>query len=107
MTHVVSSLVTRKRVSPSCQRHPAPAHWFPAAPAVKALKDLAKARGLAVTELARQLGIDRRTIQRLARREVLRADAADHIAVALGRHPCELWSTWFDPTTPHHREAAK
>lgn len=42
------------------------------------------------------IGLHRSTIQRLFKRERLRWDAADNVAVALGRHPCELWPTWFD-----------
>jgi lambda repressor-like predicted transcriptional regulator len=107
MTHIVNGRITRRHTSRRIQRQSAAAHWFPADPAVKALRDLAKARDLAVVDIARQLGLDRRTIQRLGRRELLRADAADRIAVALGRHPCELWSTWFEPNAHNHRAAAK
>jgi hypothetical protein len=71
--------------------------WFPAEPARRALYRLARDRRVSVTHLARLVGLDRRTIQRLARRDKLRVDAADRIAVALGRHPCELWPTWFGP----------
>jgi hypothetical protein len=71
--------------------------WFPAEPARRALYRLARDRRIPLTHLACLVGLDRRTIQRLARRDRLRVDAADRIAVALGRHPCELWPTWFSP----------
>jgi hypothetical protein len=71
--------------------------WFPAEPARRALYRLARDRRVPLTHLARLVALDRRTIQRLARRDRLRVDAADRIAVALGRHPCELWPTWFGP----------
>ncbi|MGH3264465.1 MAG: hypothetical protein ACRDNS_20995 [Trebonia sp.] len=39
--------------------------------------------------------IDRRTLQRLLVRRAVRSDTADRIAIALGRHPSEIWSQWF------------
>ena len=70
---------------------------FPAAPARAAVTRLAQARQLSTTDLAVSLGLDRSTLQRLFTRERLRYDAADAIAVALGRHPSELWPDWFPP----------
>jgi lambda repressor-like predicted transcriptional regulator len=41
------------------------------------------------------LRVDRSTLHRLLNRDQLRSDAADRIAVTLGRHPSELWPDWF------------
>jgi hypothetical protein len=41
------------------------------------------------------LQVDRSTLHRLLSRDRLRSDAADRIAVTLGRHPSELWPEWF------------
>jgi hypothetical protein len=68
--------------------------WFPAGPALAVLDKMRV--DTTTTGLADQLGLDRRTVQRLATRRRLRSDAADRIAVALGRHPCEIWPDWFD-----------
>jgi hypothetical protein len=96
-------LDARDRSEAAAGPRPRPVRWFPAEPAWQALHRLARARQLAVTDLARLVGLDRRTIQRLARRDRLRTDAADHVAVALGRHPCELWPTWFGPAPTDNR----
>ena len=45
--------------------------------------------------LAGVLQVDRSTLHRLLSRDRLRSDAADRIAVTLGRHPSELWPEWF------------
>ena len=54
-----------------------------------------------MSQLAEVLRLDRGTLYRLMRKTKLRYDAADAIAVALGRHPVELWPDWHDgePTT--------
>ena len=70
--------------------------FLPAEPARHALEREAVSRHATVSGLARGLGLDRSTLYRLLYRENLRYDAADHIAVALGRHPCEIWPEWFD-----------
>ena len=70
---------------------------YPAQPARAAATRLARSRDLSVTELASHVGLDRSTLQRLFTRDRLRYDAADTIAVALGRHPSELWPDWFPP----------
>lgn len=41
------------------------------------------------------LQVDQGTLHRLLRRDRLRSDAADRIAVTLGRHPSQLWPDWF------------
>jgi lambda repressor-like predicted transcriptional regulator len=70
--------------------------YFPAEPARRALRRLAAETDSTVCALADNLGVDRSTIQRLFSRDRLRWDAADHIAVALGCHPCQVWPEWFD-----------
>jgi lambda repressor-like predicted transcriptional regulator len=75
--------------------------YFPAEPARRALRRLAAETDSTICTLAENRGVDRSTIQRLFSRDRLRWDAADHIAVALGCHPCQLWTEWFagiDPT---------
>ena len=77
--------------------------FFPAAPAQLAVERLAKDLQADATELAAVLRLDRSTLFRLMHGRRLRYDAADHIAVALGRHPCELWPDWFGPLDPQER----
>ena len=72
---------------------------YPAEPARDAVTRLARARQQSTSDLAVALGLDRSTLQRLFTRPQLRYDAADTIAVALGRHPSELWPDWF-PDAP-------
>ncbi|MDX6224974.1 MAG: Winged helix-turn-helix DNA-binding [Frankiales bacterium] len=69
--------------------------YVSSAPARHALHLLALDRGFSVTALAEHLGYDRRTLQRIVRRSRLRSDCADRLAVALGRHPYELWPEWW------------
>ena len=70
---------------------------FPAQPARDAVTAMALTHQVTVAQLALSLGIHRSTLQRLYTRSHLRYDAADHIAVTLGRHPSELWPDWFGP----------
>lgn len=65
-----------------------------------AVRALQHERGMGVGEIARYLQMDRRTIQRLFGKRRLRSDAADRLAIALGRHPCELWPNWFEERPP-------
>jgi lambda repressor-like predicted transcriptional regulator len=71
------------------------ASYFPAAPAQRLVaRAVADCDGnLAAASLV--LGVDRSTLHRLLWRDRLRSDAADRIAVTLGRHPSELWPEWF------------
>ena len=66
---------------------------LPTRPAVELLRRLTAETPL--VELAAQIGLDRRTVQRVASRAWIRRDAADRLAVALGRHPSEIWLNWF------------
>ena len=70
--------------------------YFPAEPARRALRRLATDRDLSIRALAANIGVDPCTIHRLFTRDRIRWDAADHIAVALGYHPCQLWPEWFN-----------
>jgi lambda repressor-like predicted transcriptional regulator len=70
--------------------------YFPAEPARRALRLLAADRDLSICALADNIGVDPCTVHRLFTRDRIRWDAADHIAVALGYHPCQLWPEWFD-----------
>lgn len=81
---------------------------FDAATARAALLARAEQGGLAVTDLSRVLGLPRRTLYRVLGATVLSWETADRVAVALGRHPCELWPSWFGgpPAQPAARNAA-
>jgi lambda repressor-like predicted transcriptional regulator len=69
--------------------------WFPTEPLRAELRRYAQLRHLSVVELARELQIDRRTLQRIVERRMVRSDTADRTSIALGRHPSELWPDWF------------
>lgn len=68
--------------------------YLPARPAQEALQRL-REDDVDMTFLAEVLRVDRSTLYRVLSRERLRYDTADRIAVALGRHPYELWPEWF------------
>jgi lambda repressor-like predicted transcriptional regulator len=70
--------------------------YFAAEPARRMLRRLAAESDSSICALADNMKVDRSTIQRLFTRDRLRWDAADHIAVALGCHPCQVWPEWFD-----------
>ncbi len=72
---------------------------FPAEPARQLLLARADVHNITLTELGDILGLPRRTLHRLLASPRLRWDAADRVAVALGRHPSELWPGWFDRQT--------
>jgi lambda repressor-like predicted transcriptional regulator len=69
--------------------------WYDAAPLVRELRRCAWRRSQTITDLAEELRLDRRTLQRVLAKRAVRSDTADSIAVALGRHPGELWPEWF------------
>lgn len=50
-----------------------------------------------VSTLARALGKDRMQVSRW-RRDGVPVVSADHIAVALGMHPVEVWPDWYEVT---------
>jgi lambda repressor-like predicted transcriptional regulator len=68
---------------------------FPAEPARRALRALLADRQASVVATAATIGVDPTTLHRLFTRDLIRYDAADRIAVALGHHPSELWPEWF------------
>ncbi len=71
--------------------------YFSGRPAQTALQRL-REDDVDMTFLAEVLRVDRSTLCRVLSRDRLRYDTADRIAVALGRHPYELWPEWFsDP----------
>ena len=72
---------------------------FPAEPARQLLRDRAEIHDITLTEVGEVLGLPRRTLHRVLASSTLRWDAADRVAIALGRHPSELWPSWFDITT--------
>ena len=45
-------------------------------------------------DMARELGIPLRTVQRWAKQGIP-ADRADELAIASGAHPSEIWDSWF------------
>ncbi len=50
--------------------------------------------------LAFQLGVSWRTVQRWKVAGGVPVRDSDAAAVALGHHPAELWSGWFDDVSP-------
>ncbi len=71
------------------------ASFFPAAPARRLVARAVAACDGNLTAASAALRVDRSTLHRLLRQDRLRSDAADRIAVTLGRHPSELWPEWF------------
>ena len=71
--------------------------YFDAQPARDRLRMWMAASGLTQEEAACALGLPLRTLSRvLGPIQLLRWDAADRVAVALGTHPSQLWPSWFD-----------
>lgn len=70
--------------------------WYDTAPLVSELRRCSMRRRQSIAELADELCIDRRTLQRILVKSAVRGDTADRIAIALGRHPSELWVDWFN-----------
>ena len=71
------------------------APFFPAAPARQLLARVVEDFDGNLSAASVALRVDRSTLHRLLSRDRLRSDAADRIAVTLGRHPSELWPDWF------------
>ncbi|GAC1442399.1 MAG: hypothetical protein NVSMB55_13010 [Mycobacteriales bacterium] len=80
-------------------RTPLPAS-FSAQPARQLMLDRAAHEQVPLTELAQRLRLPRRTLHRVLGSSELRWDTADRVAVALGRHPSELWPGWFGEVEP-------
>ena len=77
--------------------------FLPSQPAQVALRRLIDGDA-DLSALADVLRLDRSTLHRLLSRDRLRYDATDRIAVALGRHPYELWPEWFPNTAQDRRQ---
>lgn len=75
--------------------------YLPSQAALRRLLD----GGADLVALADVLRLDRSTLHRLMGRDRLRYDAADRIAIALGRHPYELWPEWFTDSPGQEGEA--
>ncbi len=71
------------------------APFFPAAPARRLVARVVADCDGKLTAASLALGVGPSTLHRLLSRDRLRFDAADRIAVTLGRHPSELWPEWF------------
>ena len=69
--------------------------FLPAAPAQRLLRQQAAEQAGDLSALADILRLDRSTLYRVLGRDRLRYDAADRVAVSLGRHPSELGPEWF------------
>ena len=69
--------------------------FFPAEPARRLLARVVADHDGNLTAASAVLQVDRSTLHRLLSRDQLRSDAADRVAVTLGRHPSELWPEWF------------
>ncbi len=71
------------------------APFFPTAPARRLLAEVVADCDGNLSAASVMLRVDRSTLHRLLSRDRLRSDAADRVAVMLGRHPSELWPDWF------------
>ena len=67
----------------------------PAAPAQDALRRFAHAHAVPLKDLGAVLGIDQRVVTSTMGRRWLPWDLADAVAIAVRRHPCDLWPDWF------------
>jgi lambda repressor-like predicted transcriptional regulator len=70
---------------------------FPAAPARRVINAFASGQRITLAQAAGQLRLDAALVQAVFHRRWIPWEAADAIAVALGRHPCDLWPEWFPP----------
>lgn len=80
------------------------ANRFPAAPAQEALRTFARAHALPLHGLGAVIGLDQRLVTSTMNRRWLPWHVADAVAVALQRHPCDLWPDWFP--LPRRRQFA-
>ena len=97
--------MTRRRTQPALPPvGPVAPIYLPSQPAQAALRRLLDGDQDLVA-LADVLRLDRSTLHRLLRRDRLRYDVADRVAVALGRHPYELWPEWFNNSLEQEGEA--
>ena len=88
-------------MTPNATAPPAPPNvgvFFDAEPAQRLLTRAAEHHHGDLSALAAVLRLDRSTLHRVLKRDRLRYDAADRIAVSLGRHPSDLWPECFCAT---------
>ena len=71
-------------------------HRLPAAPARRAITIWAESHRFELQDLAEGLHLQMQELRLLLERRWLTWETADEIAVALGRHPFEIWPEWFD-----------
>ena len=69
---------------------------LPAAPARRAITAWADSHQLDLQDLAEVLRLQTHELRLLLDRRWLTWETADEIAIALGRHPYEIWPGWFD-----------
>lgn len=77
---------------------------LPTAPARRALVEYARRRRLSMDQLSDVLHLDDIDVPALVERRWLPWHLADRVAVALGRHPCELWPEWFEGRPARRRD---
>jgi hypothetical protein len=68
---------------------------FPAEPAQRAIRSLGRRHALSLAEIADVLAVDPRLLRSVMGRRWLGWETADTIAVALRRHPLDLWPDWM------------
>ncbi|GAC1610480.1 MAG: hypothetical protein NVS3B26_17480 [Mycobacteriales bacterium] len=90
--HAVRPPLNRFHADP---RSPGP-RLFVSGPARQLLQRRARDRQIPLSTLAAELALPRRTVTRVLASEWLPWHTADRLAVALGRHPSELWPDWFE-----------
>ena len=69
---------------------------LPSAPARRAITAWADSHRLDLRDLAEVLHLQTHELRLVLERRWLTWETADEIAVALGRHPFEIWPGWFD-----------
>ena len=72
-----------------------PTDSFPAGPAQEAIRRFARTHAVPINDVGPVLGIDQRIVDSTMDRRWLPSHLADAVAVALRRHPCDLWPEWF------------
>ena len=68
---------------------------FPAEPAKQAIRRFGRRHALSIAQTATVLAIDPRLLRSVMGRRWLEWETADAIAVALRRHPLDLWPDWL------------
>lgn len=76
---------------------------FPAEPAQRAIRSFGRRHVLSFAEIAEVLTVDPRLLRSVMGRQWLEPETADTIAVALGRHPLDLWPDWLGTRSQRRR----